>query len=317
MKKIDSDAGETGSRRQQRLMALLRYIPYGLGTRMFALLLGNPLFQILVLRGPRRQFLRLCRALGVSVDLGRQFALHLSSRFTIPWRVSVLSHCDDAEFNRWVRVENGELLDRLQAEGRPVLLVNCHTAIARLTPLVVLRQGHELAVIEPEPYLKSIGARGADRIRSITLRGQNEKFWMKELYQAQKVLLGKGIVHLALDGHQGAGGVERSFLGTHRLFHVSMAQLAIQLGASIVLVRALLEEDGKVTLQLSGPLDTGSAELPIESRMSRFLDHYVTYLETLWREQPGNISPRHLRHFLQTNGVVRIAAEGPLSEVNN
>jgi lauroyl/myristoyl acyltransferase len=288
---------------KKRLLAWASAVPYGLGSRILSSLLGNPLTQRLLLRGPRRQFMSLCRAVGATASPTQQFALHLQSRFTVPWRVSVLSHLDDADFDRWVHVENADLLTRLQNAGRPVLLVNSHTAIARLTPLAILRLGHELTVIEPEPYLKIIGARGAERIRSITLRGQGEKFWMKELYQAQKVLAGKGIVHLALDGHQGSGGVERNFLGQQRLFHVSLAQLAMQMGADIVLVRALLNPNGAISLQLTGPLDTGLDTDSGETRLKLFLDQYVGYLENLWRSQTGNISPRHLRHFMQQKAV--------------
>ncbi len=296
------EAPVVAPRPRQRLLALAGFIPYGLGSRLLGLFFSNPLVQRFLLRAPRRQFLGLCRRADVLAKPASQFVVHLFSRFTIPWRVGVLSHASDGEFERWVHVDNAQLLAKLQAEGKPVLLVNCHTAIARLTPLAVHRLGHELAVIEPEPYLRLIGARDADKIRSITLRGQGEKFWMKELYQAQKVLLGKGIVHLALDGHQGSGGVEHAFLGSRRLFHVSMAQLAIQLGAAIVLVRALLDQDGRVNLHFTGPLDTGTSEQPAESRLARFLDQYVAYLEDLWRTEPGNISPRHLLHFMQSAG---------------
>ena len=279
-------------------MGLARWIPYGFGSRLLALLLGNPVIQALALRGPKLRFRAMCAALGVRA-WRPEFVLHLMSRFSIPWRAAKLSHADDATFWRWVEVENGDLLAQRQAEGRGILLVNCHTAIARLTPLVVWRLGHELAVIEPEPYLRIMGARDADRIRSITLRGQGEKFWMKELYQAQKILLGKGIVHLALDGHQGSGGVTREFLGQSRLFHVSLAQLAMQIGADIVLVRALLDRQGRVSVGFSGPLDTGTPDMPPETRLQRFLDHYVAYLEKLWHDHPGNISPRHLQHHFR------------------
>ncbi|HNA29115.1 MAG TPA: hypothetical protein PLL19_00760 [Thiobacillaceae bacterium] len=287
-------------------MGLARWIPYRLGSRLLGLFLGHPLLQAVILRRARRSFRAICGQLGVRA-WRPEFLLHLMSRLTIPWRVAKLSLADDATFWRWVGVENGELLAERLAEGKGILLVNCHTAIARLTPLVVWRLGHELAVIEPEPYLRIMGARDADRIRSITLRGQGEKFWMKELYQAQKILLGQGIVHLALDGHQGTGGVKREFLGQDRLFHVSLAQLAMQIGADIVLVRALLDRQGRISVGFSGPLDTGSPDMPVETRLQRFLDHYVAYLEKLWHDHPGNISPRHLQHHF-TSGVPQAGA---------
>jgi hypothetical protein len=284
---------------KRRFLALFGIFPYGWGSRFLRFLLGNLLVERWLMRGPRRQFMSLCQELGTTSTSARQFALHLHSRFTVPWRISVLSRLDNETFDRWVHVENADLLTRLQNEGRAVLLVNSHTAIARLTPLAVLRLGHELAVIEPEPYLKVIGARDVKRIRSITLRGQGEKFWMKELYQAQKVLAGKGIVHLALDGFQGSGGIERDFLGKKRLFHVNLAKIALQMGADIVLARALLDQDGSIKLHLSGPVDTGTPEMSGEVRLGLFLDGYVKHLECLWREFLGNVSPRHLMHFVQ------------------
>lgn len=284
---------------KRRLLALSGIVPYGSGSRILRFLLGTPLVQRMLLRGPRHQFKSLCQAVGTTSPPAQQFALHLQSRFSVPWRISMLSRLDDAAFDRWVHVENADLLARLQNAGRPVLLVNSHTAIARLTPLAILRLGHKLAVIEPEPYLQVMGARNLERIRFIALRGQGEKFWMKELYQARKVLAGKGIVHLALDGHQGAGGIERNFLGRRRRFHVSLAQVAMQMDADIVLVRALLDQDGSIRLHLSEPVDTGTPEMSGEARLSLFLDEYVKHLECLWREFLGNVSPRHLMHFLQ------------------
>jgi hypothetical protein len=247
--------------------------------------------------------------IGCSGSVTRDLTRHLLGRYTIPWRVNALSRCGDAAFRAWVRIENENVLDELKVAGRPILLVNCHTGISRLVPLAVMRLGHAIATVEPESYLQLMGARGAERIQSITLRGEGEKFWMKEMFRVKKVLDAKGIVHLALDGHQGTGGVTHAFLGRERVFHVSLAQLAIQMGVPIVLVRTTLDEEGHVRMAFLGPLDLGDASLPDETRLDRFLDCYVGMIETIWRADLGNVSPRHLPPYLRSKPMSDMAVQ--------
>jgi lauroyl/myristoyl acyltransferase len=261
-----------------------------------------------LLFGARRQiFRRLNNLIGDSTNEVRDFSRHLLGRFTVPWRVNALSRCGDESFRSWVRIENEAVLTELKAAGKPALLVNCHTAIGRVVPLVVMRLGHATATLEPESYLQRMGVRGAARIQSITLRGEGEKFWMKEMFQAKKVLDAKGIVHLAMDGHQGIGGVARAFLGRKRIFQVGLAKLAIEMGVPIVLVNATLDEDGHVHINFRGPLDLGDASLPDDARLDLFLDYYVSMIETIWRTDLGNVSPRHLPPYLRSELISDMA----------
>lgn len=288
--------------RRRALLNLAGTVPYGAGSRLLAWVLGNPLIQRTLFRGRIHQLRRVGAAIGrLPGELrAEDVTRHLMVSRTVPWRVNALSRCDDATFRRWVRVEGAQVLYDLKAAGRSALLVNCHTGMARLVPLVLQRIGLDAAVIEPESFLALMGARGAERIRSIVLRGEGEQFWMKELYQANKILGAGGMVTLALDGHQGRAGVEHAFLGRSRVFHVSLARLAIETQAAIVLIRVVMDEAGRVLVRFTGPLDMGDASLSPEARLRRFLDQYVTQIEEVWRTDLGNVSPRHFRPYLQS-----------------
>ena len=302
---------------RRRVLDVLGRVPYGLGSRLLSVFFGNPLLQRLLFGKRRRQLNRMRCLIGCSGSVTRDLTRHLLGRYTIPWRVNALSRCEDAQFRARVRIENEAVLADLKAAGKPVLLVSCHTAISRLVPLAVMRLGHTVATLEPEPYLRRMGAYGAERIQSITLRGAGEKFWMKEIFQAKKVLDSKTVLHLALDGHQGTGGIAHAFLGRKRIFHVGVAQLAIQMGVPIVLVRATLDEEGYIRLAFLGPLDLGDASLPDEARLHRFLDCYVGMIETIWRADLGNVSPRHLPPYLRSEPMPDMAGKAVLQERGN
>jgi hypothetical protein len=47
----------------------------------------------------------------------------------------------------------------LKPAGSRALPFSCHTAISRLTPLAIMRLGHENTTLESELYLQSMGAR--------------------------------------------------------------------------------------------------------------------------------------------------------------
>lgn len=283
------------------LLGLVGRLPYGGISRLLTSFFGNKLLQRLLFEKHRRQLQRMYEIIGCSGDAVRDLTCHLMTRYTIPWRVNALSRSNDAVFRSWVRIENENVISDLKTTGKPILLVGCHTGITRLVPLVVTRMGHDdLAALEPEPYLILMGALGTERIQYISLRGEGEKFWMKEMFRAKKVLDAKGIVLLSLDGHQGTGGIPHAFLGRKRVFHVSLAQLAIQMDAAIVLVTATFDEFGRTTVRFRGPLDLGDSSMPVEARLGMFLNPYVAAIEAIWRNDLGNVSPRHFRPYLHS-----------------
>lgn len=302
---------------RRRFLDILGRVPYGLGSRLLLVFFGNPLLQRLLFGERRHQLSRMRGLIGCSGSVTRDLTRHLLGRYTIPWRVNALSRCENVVFRASVRIENEAVLADLKAAGKPVLLVNCHTSASRVVPLAVMRLGHAIATIEPEPYLRRMGARGAERIQSITLRGEGENFWMKEMFQAKKVLDAKSILHLALDGHQGTGGIAHAFLGRKRIFHISLAKLAIQMGVPIVLVRATLDEGGHVRMAFLGPLDLGDASLSDDARLDRFLDCYVGMIETIWRADLGNVAPRHLPLYLRSEPMPDMAGKAVLQEREN
>lgn len=299
--------------RKKWFLELAGGIPYGLGSRLGSMFFNFPLTRLMF--GSRWRLLqRVKKEMGESSAMSSELTRHLLGKFTIPWRVNALSRCSDKAFCSWVRIENEVVLANLKAADKPALLVNCHTAIARLVPLAVVRMGHSIATLEPEPYLQRMGARGVEHIQSITLRGEGEKFWLKEMFQAKKVLDEKRILHLALDGHQGTGGVAHVFLGRKRVFHLSLAKLAIQLGVPIILVSATLNERGQINMKFSDPLDLGDAAISADVKINRFLESYVAMIEKIWRDDLGNVSSRHLPPYIRSERMSDLTISGQSKE---
>jgi lauroyl/myristoyl acyltransferase len=167
-----------------------------------------------------------------------------------------------------------------------------------MVPLALLHLGCEFTSIEPQHYLKKMGARGAERVRVLSL-DQSTGFWLKELFLAKQLLESGGLLHWAVDGLLGtSGGGERSFHGRRRTFLRSFAELGVKTNAVLLPVFATVEETGAIQVALQPPLEPeqtapGDQVAAIESVMTQ----YVEMLERQWLADPGNIVARHLLRF--------------------
>lgn len=284
--------------RKRLLIEVFMRIPYRVGIRMLSLFFGNSLVQGILFGQRKRVLGRLYALIGKPDDERKALTRHLLSNLALPWIVGALARCDDREFQRWVRVENESILDSEKAKGHGILVVGCHTGVSRLVPWFLMRKWDDVSAMEPEPWLAKMGVRDGGRVHSIIMRGEGEKFWLKQLFQARKALAEKQTVHVALDGLQGTGGKPRNFLGRQRVFHIGLSQVALTMSVPIVQALSGIDEQGKVTIRFLNPLAAQNADLDIETRLEGFLDRYSAALEDLWRTDPGNIQARHLRHYL-------------------
>lgn|GEM_PF-3090555 len=291
------------------ILELASLIPYSVGIRLLGLFLGNPLIQRTLLRKRRRHLCASLEAVGSTAAPASALTRNLLSNTALPWIVNALSRCSDTEFRRWVHVEGETLLDAAKARGKGLLVVNCHTGVSRLVPWMLMRRFGDVSAMEPEAWLARMGVRDGDKVNSISMRGDGEKFWLRQLFQASRAMADGKTMHVAMDGLQGTGGKARNFLGRTRLFHVGLAQVAISRSTPIIQVVTRIDERGMITVRYLDPLAGAAPDLDDEGRLAYFLDNYQAAIETVWREDTGNVAVRHLRHFMtsQPHAPERVA----------
>jgi lauroyl/myristoyl acyltransferase len=143
-----------------------------------------------------------------------------------------------------------------------------------------------------------MGAKDADKMPVISLRG-GDKFWLKEVFKAKKVLEAGEILTLVADGRVGKGGLQHRFHDITIPFYVSFAELALQTNSTVIPVFANMDSKGKIVIELQPAFDSGDAGVAREERIHRLLDQYVACLEQEWRDNPGNILTTHVRLYNQ------------------
>lgn len=295
---MNNDPGRPLRGRKKLLLDLSGKVGYGPGIRALTGFIGIPLVQRLLM-GQRRRYLdALIKAVGSPANLERAVVRNLLANTALPWIVNALSRCDEAEFRRWVSIENEALLDAAKARGKGLLVVNCHSGVPRLVPWLLMRKWDDVAAMEPEAWLARMGVLDGDKVRSISMRGDGEKFWLRQLFQASRTMADGKTMHVAMDGLQGTGGKERNFLGRTRVFHVGLAQVAMSRGTPIVQVVTRIDEHGRITVRYLDPLAGATPDMDDEARLALFMDNYQAALEEIWMTDPGNIAVRHIRHFM-------------------
>lgn len=283
----------------QLVLSILGRIPYGLGAWLLGKCGAIPLIRNLILG--RRRMSVLNRALPLvapTLDLGHESVDYFSANYLMPWRANALGRCTPDELSKWVRVEGEEHFIDALGKGQGVVIMNSHTGASRLVPLVMLRRGYVVNAMEPEPWLLRMGVKGAEEINVIELRS-GDNFWLKELFQAKRVLERNAILHLAVDGLQGRKGVEYAFLGKSRTFYTSFAELAVRTGAAAVPVFSTMDAQGRITVRFEPALDMGDPSAANDEQVKAMVAQYIWLLEDKWRNALGNMVAKHIHHYLQ------------------
>jgi KDO2-lipid IV(A) lauroyltransferase len=292
-------AGHSEERQFSRFSNVLRlsgHIPYGLGSRIIAAA-GKlaPIRRFLL--GRRWKVLQsVLPDIAPQLDILRTEQICLAANTLIPWRANALSRCSAETFDRWVRVSGLEHIESACRAGKGIVLVSSHFCLNRLVPLVMLRKGYTVNAMEPEPWLLRMGVKGAEAIPVIDLRA-GDKFWLKELFRAKRVLDEGKILHLAVDGLQGRQGRKAMFLGKEREFYISFAELATKTKAAAIAVFASTDPAGVVTIEILPALRSCDDAISHEVNVKQLVDQYVALLESRWKTDLGNVVPKHLLHF--------------------
>ena len=278
------------------VLRALTYLPYGI-TNKVIVATGTRSVRARRRLGKMGLFDESLRRLGLNAANDADEVLHTAVNRAMGWRISSLSRMRDRSFFSWCRIAG---LDALGSRGESgVVLVNSHYGAGRAVPLAIARAGFEIYSLEPEDYLTAVGAQRPPHLHVISLR-EGSAFWLRQLAQAKAVLKKGGIVHIAVDGLQGKGGVERSFFGMKRVFQASFAQLAVQTGAKIVPVFATQHADGRVFIECEAALTTcDGTPSDARSQVEKLLDGYISVLTNRWRNAPAQILRKHLRYVAQ------------------
>jgi KDO2-lipid IV(A) lauroyltransferase len=162
---------------------------------------------------------------------------------------------------------------------------------------MLFRQGYDLHSVEAANVLKKIGAKGADRLKVIEVGG-GATFHLRQTYLARRVLMDGGMLHMVPDGLHGSSGILVPFHGRMRNFATGFAELALGTGAAVVPVIANMDVDGRIHVEFSTPLDTGSGDLERQERIENLIRQYGSYLENHWSDDPGSVRMHHVEHFL-------------------
>lgn len=288
------------------LMYLLSSIPYGVGTRGLAWLYRTRWVRLLLFKR-RLNLVRHIMTLSTTPQNENETMVrHLTCNILMPWRVVALSRLDKKELGKWVEFKNEENLNTFYGKDKGIVLVNSHIGAGRIIALMLLRKGYKITAMDPEPYLAKIGAKDADKMNVISLRG-GSGFWLKEVFKAKKVLESREILTLVADGRAGIGGIQHTFHDVTIPFHISFAELAIQTNSIVIPVFAKMDSLGKTVIEFLPPFDTGDTLASREDRVRLLLDQYVTCLEKEWRDNPGNVLSNHVHLYIRAKKASVVA----------
>lgn len=274
--------------RFHRVKRWLARVPYGVGARVFAVITANPLIQFLM-RAHRARMRVFMREQGLDLPMRLTFARYLASNYMAAWRLSSLARCDDAEFDRWVRLRGYEHFRDLRAAGTPIILCNSHYGSGKTVLLALLRRGHDIHSLDRQDVFAFFGIAGKGHLISINLGPRDQNFMLKQIFRARNALAAGGVLHIAGDGLRGLSGKPLPFLGRERAFPGSVAELALATHAAILPVFGSLDQRGGVDIDILPALVMPDPTLAREDQVACINGQYCALLEARWRADPGAI----------------------------
>ncbi len=274
--------------RFHRLKRWLSLIPYGVGARVYAMITANPLTQA-VMGKHRRRMRAFMAEQGLTFPLRQTFARYLATNYMAAWRLSSLSRCGPAEFDRWVGIDGYEHFLSLRQQGKPVILCNSHYGSGKTILLALMRRGHDIHSLDRQDVFSFFGIQDQGKVISINLGPKEQNFMLKQIFKARNALAAGGVLHIAGDGTRGLSGKPLPFLGRERSFPGSVAELALATGAAILPVFGVLDGRGGVRLSILPALAMPDPALPREDQVAFINAQYCALLEARWRADPGSI----------------------------
>lgn len=221
------------------------------------------------------------------------------------WIYGALAHISSQKFDKWVTVTGMPTLQSAHLKGRGIVLVLSHLSLEHLTRLILHRSGFEDILIfaaRPNPDIPEL--LGLTQSKQIVLGlKDDDRFFIRQLSAAKKVLDRGGIVFIAGDGQHGGNGINIPFHGRLRSFKTGFAELAINSGADAIPAVVSMNPSGHINVNLLDPLNKDMPETIHRGKVEFLIGRYVNLLEKIWTEDPGNIRFSHLSCFLSLPGA--------------
>ncbi len=120
-----------------------------------------------------------------------------------------------------------------------------------------------------------------------------------QVYQAYQALLRGEAVVIAGDGGKGQQGIQIPFFGSERLFRQGGADLAVQTGARLIPVFAIMTATGRIEIEVCPPLAGGSGSP--QRQVEQLTRAYAELVRERWPQVYASLSWDNLARWL-TNG---------------
>jgi KDO2-lipid IV(A) lauroyltransferase len=196
-----------------------------------------------------------------------------------------------AQTDRLFAVRGLSNLHEAVNRGRGVILARSHTLGRREALHAMARHGFN--------DILSIGlGRASRRLR----KKWDEPYVMAVrshlLFQSQRALSEGRIVSILPDGfHGNHEGLRFDFHGRQRTFRTGFAELALDTGATIVVVSARIDLTGRVLVDVAPPL-TLPPTAPRAEQITSVLTQFVEILRSHWSAHPAAVPWWHMRKHL-------------------
>ncbi len=120
-----------------------------------------------------------------------------------------------------------------------------------------------------------------------------------ELATAREQLLAGGFVHVLADGYKGQHPLTLSYCGRERPFQTGFAELALLTGAAILPVAVTLTPQLRLRIQIGPALTPAPSSQPHAVRVAQLVEGYADWLQRIYRTQPYEMAPYHMRRHLE------------------
>lgn len=210
------------------------------------------------------------------------------------WREGRLATCPDREFWNWVSVEGMDIIETLSRQKRGILVATSHFGPSHVVSLVLQRLGHPVYEVSTENFFRStFGLSDEDfsgRFRVIEVSQDTSPNHMKTVNAVRRLLKEGAIVHAALDGRHGQGGLVVRFLGRRLRVRLTIPYAAAMADAAVVPVTASVGSAGKISVKILAPLPERAPDCELNDYAESIVKEYTRIFEAKWLADPGNIT---------------------------
>lgn len=278
---------------------VLRHASYSLAVAFNRSLLGNP-------HGRRKALehaaplLRTLDNAGIVHDPVATARRVMMQERLFPWGCTRLSRCPEKEFRRWVCITGQEHLETALAQGRGVMLAGNHFGPGHLVNRVLCRQAYRVHILRKGRRKNAFESENSLR-RELHLEDDDSPGYLDTMITIRDLLRQGEIVHVALDGSSGGGGLRLQHLGLYREFRTGLPLIAYLSNAIIIPVFVNLKENGKIAIDFDRPFADPDPEQSPVSYAEFVVRDYVDRLNAFCRAEPGSVKIKRINKLEKAN----------------